>query len=157
MLFRYHNLEEPITQEFSKPAMLIGTCMDYRVALRLPRRFAYILRTAGDNLTSHEFDIAVAIGLGAISAMALIGHTDCAMSRVTQQRDAFVSGMVQRAGWQSHEAAQYFQRYASSAHIGDPTDYTMRETTRLRRRFPGILVAPLLYQVEDNQLVQIAE
>ena len=52
MLFRYHNLDEPITQEFSKPAMLIGTCMDYRVALRLPSRFAYILRPAGDNLTN---------------------------------------------------------------------------------------------------------
>lgn len=155
MLLRYHNLAEPMTQEFSKPKMLIGTCMDYRVVLRLPDRFAYILRTAGDNLTNHEFDIAVAVGLGAISTMALIGHTDCAMSRVTQQRDAFVAGMVERAGWQSHDAAQYFHRHAGSAHIGDPTGYTLRETTRLRRRFPGILVAPLIYQVEDDQLVQI--
>ena len=157
MLLRYHNLAEPLTQESCKPKILIGTCMDYRVALRLPERFAYVVRTAGDNLSHHEFDIAVAIALGAISSVALIGHTDCTMSRVTQQRDAVVGGMVQRAGWQPYEAAQFFHRHASSAHIGDPRDYTLRETTRLRRLFPGILVAPLIYQVEDDQLVQIAE
>lgn len=157
MLLRYHNLDEPKTQKSPRPQVLVGTCIDYRVTLRLPKGFAYVLRTAGVNLSSHEFDIAAAIGLGGVAAIALIGHTDCAMSHITQQRDTFVAGLVDRAGWQPSEAVHYFHRYASSAHIGNPTQYTLRETAKLRRRFPRVLVAPLLYRVEDDLLTQIAE
>jgi carbonic anhydrase len=41
--------------------------------------------------------------------------------------------------------------------IGNEIHFILSETQRLRMRYPKILVAPLLYKVEDNLLYQIKE
>ncbi len=39
--------------------------------------------------------------------------------------------------------------------IGQEIDFVLSEAQRLRRRYPKLLVAPLLYRVKDNQLCQL--
>jgi carbonic anhydrase len=41
--------------------------------------------------------------------------------------------------------------------IGNEIDFVLSEVKRLRLRYPKILVAPLLYRVENNQLCLIQE
>jgi len=41
--------------------------------------------------------------------------------------------------------------------IGNEVDFIVSEVQRLRLRYPGILIAPLLYKVEDNLLYLINE
>jgi carbonic anhydrase len=36
--------------------------------------------------------------------------------------------------------------------IGDETEFVLAEAQRLRRRYPAIPVAPMIYKVEDNRL-----
>jgi hypothetical protein len=40
--------------------------------------------------------------------------------------------------------------------IGNEMDFLYGETLRLRTRYPKILIAPLIYRVEDNKLYQMA-
>lgn len=41
--------------------------------------------------------------------------------------------------------------------IGNEVDFVLSEAKRLRLRYPKIIVAPLLYKVEDNRLYLIRE
>ena len=41
--------------------------------------------------------------------------------------------------------------------IGNEIDFILSEVKRLRLRYPGIPVAPMLYRVEDNRLYLIEE
>ena len=60
-LLAYHNLGVPL-QPCARPALLIGMCMDYRLWLRVPPNFAYVLRAGGCDIRSLEFHISVAVG-----------------------------------------------------------------------------------------------
>ena len=40
---------------------------------------------------------------------------------------------------------------------GNEIDFVSSEAKRLRLRYPKILVAPLIFRVEDNRLYQIRE
>lgn len=156
-LLRYHNLGEPLPPTTGHAEILVGMCMDHRKDLTLPNEFAYVLRAAGGNLRDSEFEISYAVALGGISTIALLAHTDCGMADVTDKREAFVQGLVERGGWKEEAASAQFSKYATRYEIGDPIKFVLMETTRLRNLYPALMVAPLLYTVEDDRLLQIAE
>ena len=154
-LLRYHNLSEPLPPTYGKPVLLIGMCMDHRKDLTIPNEFAYVLRSAGANLRDSSFEISYAVAVGGVSTIALLGHTDCGMVQVTQKRNRFVRGLVERAGWDPAAAGRHFDRFAPRYEIREAVEFTVSETQRLRRRYPRLLIAPLFYSVEDDRLAQV--
>jgi carbonic anhydrase len=154
-LLRYHNLGEPLPPSTGQAEILVGMCMDHRKDLRLPNEFAYVLRAAGGNLRGSEFEISYAVGVGRVSTIVLLAHTDCGMAHVTAKRDIFVRGLVEWGGCNEEEASRHFAKYATSYEIGDPLPFVVSEAARLQSYYPRLLVAPLLYAVEDDRLTQI--
>lgn len=152
-LLEYHNLGIPLDPH-QEAELIVGMCMDNRKSLRMPDNFAYVLRAGGANLRRLEFKVAFAVSRG-IRSVALIGHTDCGMAELANRKEAFIRGMVENAGWTEEAAREFFEQSAPAFEIGNPVDFTMDEAERLGRRFPRVLVAPLLYRVEDRRLYQL--
>lgn len=154
-LLEYHNLERGL-DSFTRAQLLIGMCMDHRKHLRIPDNFAYIIRAGGANLRYSEFKVSYAIAVGGVRAIALIGHNQCGMVNLIARQEQFVDGLVD-AGWEREWAEQHFQHFAPMFEIGNEVDFVLSETKRLRLRYPKIIVAPLLYRIEDNRLYWIRE
>jgi len=154
LLLEYHNLGRALGS-MTAPQMLIGMCMDSRKALRIPNDFAFVLRTAGANMRDNEFRIAYAIAVGNVHTIALIAHTDCGMAQLERRREDFIEGLVRNAGWERARAEQHFAESAPKFGIRDEVDFVLREAARLRDIYPRVLVAPLLYRVEDDLLYQL--
>jgi carbonic anhydrase len=154
LLLEYHNLDRA-SGSSPERRLLVGMCMDGRTTLRMPRGFAYVLRTAGANMRDNEFRISYAIAVGGVRTIALIAHTDCGMKRVASMHDAFVDGMVEHAGWSAAEAERLFAEGVPKFGIGDEVEFVMAEAERLQGLYPKIGVAPLLYRVEDDLLYQL--
>lgn len=155
-LLEYHNLRRALGTS-SAPQLLIGMCMDNRQSLRTPDDFAFILRTAGANMRDNEFRISYAIAVGGVHTIALIAHSDCGMARLEQGRDQFIRGMVENAGWDRAQAEEHFAQSAPKFGIRNEVEFVLREAARLRAIYPRVLVAPLLYRVEDDLLYQLCE
>jgi carbonic anhydrase len=154
LLLEYHNLGRA-PGAVSAPQLLVGMCMDSRKALRIPNDFAFVLRTAGANMRDNEFRISYAIAVGGVHAIALIAHTDCGMAQLDRRREQFIEGMVSNAGWERKHAEQHFAESAPKFGIRDEVDFVLREAARLRAIYPKVLVAPLLYRVDDDLLYQL--
>ena len=152
-LLAYHNLGTPFKQH-PKPELVIGTCMDFRILLRIPRDFSFVLRVGGTNLRGLEFHVSLAVASG-VKAICLIGHDQCAMRGVTDRENAFVRGLVEHAGWSDHEAQIHFETYSPRFAIGDEIDFVRSEAARLSRYYPQMLVAPLFYCVQERVLYQV--
>ncbi|MGI9078029.1 MAG: carbonic anhydrase [Gemmatimonadaceae bacterium] len=129
--------------------------MDHRKMLRLPNEFAYILRSAGANLRDREFEVSYAVAVGGVRTIALLAHTNCGMAGVAGKREKFVRGLVEGAGWSRAEAERQFAEAADRYEIGEPVEFAITEVERLHKRYPLLLVAPLLYTLEDDRLVQL--
>ena len=155
-LLRYHDLGAPLPPRAEKPELLIGMCMDSRKHLRIPDNFAFILRTGGANLRLAEFRVSYAISVGGVRAIALMGHTNCGMSGLAARRGVFIDGLVE-AGWTRAAAEAHFDKHASAHEIGPEGDFIRAEARRLRELYPKVLVAPLLYRVEDNSVALLRE
>ena len=155
-LLEYHNLHRPL-DEYEEAQLLIGMCIDHRLQLRMPERFAYIIRNGGANLRNSEFEISYAIAVGGVRAMALIGHTDCGMVNLMARRKPFVQGLVEQVGWAREWAEAHFKQLAPMSEIGDEVDFVVSEARRLRLRYSKIPVTPLLHRVEDNRLYMIRD
>jgi carbonic anhydrase len=155
-LLAYHNLQAPFAS-YQQAQLLIGMCMDHRKHLHIPENFAYIIRAGGANLRPSEFKVSYAIAVGGVQALALIGHTNCGMANLSARKEQFVQGLVERAGWERTLAEEHFTHFAPHFEIGNEIDFVLSEVERLRRRYPKVLVAPLLYRVEDNRLYLIRE
>ena len=154
----YHNLERSFADErYTSAEMLIGMCMDSRKHLRIPENFAFIIRAGGANLRYSEFKVSYAIAVGGARAIALVGHNNCGMCGLANRREQFVRGLVERAGWDEERAAEHFNQFAPMFEIGNEIDFVRSEAQRLRARYPKIQVAPMLYNVEDNQLYMVTE
>lgn len=147
----YHNLGLPV-KPFTQAQLLVGMCMDNRKHLNIPDNFAYIIRAAGANLRYSEFKISYAIGVGGVSHLALIGHTQCGMQNLAEKKEAFIRGLVKRAGWSKHQAEEHFLNFCMMFEIGSVERFILSEVMRLRARYPKICVAPMLYKVEDSRL-----
>ena len=154
MLLEYHNLNRPFVQ-YKEAKLLIGMCIDNRQTLWIPENFAFIMRSAGANLIYHEFQISMVASLGKIQHLALIAHNDCRTVDLHTREEEFVSGMVRYAGWSENAAREHFERLSPFFGIGSETDFVLSEARRIARRFPGLQVAPLLYNVDDNRLYQV--
>ena len=155
-LLAYHNLNRPF-DEYVQAPLLIGMCMDHRKQLRLPANFAYVIRTGGGNLRYNEFQVSYALAVGGVNTIALIGHNNCGMVNLTAKKEQFVSGLVEKTGWQRNMAEDHFMHFTPMFEIGNEVDFVMNEAERLRLRYLGVLVAPMLYKVEDNLLYLIEE
>jgi carbonic anhydrase len=153
-LLAYHNLKRPF-DDYAQAPLLIGMCMDHRKRLRIPANFAYILRIGGANLRYNEFQVSYALAVGGVDTIALIGHSYCGMVNLNAKKEQFINGLVEKSGWQRDLAEDHFMHFAPMFEIGNEIDFVMNEANRLRNRYPGILVAPLFYRVEDNLLYLI--
>ena len=156
LLLEYHNLGRSHEAYFNAQ-LLIGMCMDNRKHLRIPDNFAYIIRAGGANLRYSEFKVSYAIGVGGVRCLALIGHNQCGMVNLIARKDLFVQGLMNAAGWEEQAAEEHFFHFAPMFEIGNEVDFTLSEVKRLRLRYPKIVVAPLLYRIEDNLLYLIEE
>lgn len=155
-LLSYHNLGVPY-RTHDRAELLIGACMDNRVLLRVPEKFAFILRAGGANFRRVEFKVSFAVAVGGIRTICLIAHSQCGMVGLRARRDAFVDGLVTNGGWERAEAEQHFDHFSPVFEIADAAAFVVSEARRLRERYPRVTVAPLFYQVEDGLLYHIAE
>lgn len=155
-LLEYHNLERELVT-VPAPQLLIGMCMDNRKHLRIPDNFAFILRAGGANLRPSEFKVSYAIAVGGVQSIAIIGHTNCGMVNLMSRSHLFIEGLVERGGWDRQTAEDHFFHFAPLFEIGSEMDFTLSEVKRLRRRYPGVRVAPMIYKVEDNRLYLLKE
>jgi len=155
-LLQYHNLGRELIP-VEAPRLLIGMCMDNRKHLRIPDNFSFILRAGGANLRPSEFKVSYAIAVGGVRAVAIIGHNNCGMVNLMARSHQFIDGLVNIAGWDRQQAEDHFFHFAPLFEIGSEIDFTRSEAKRIRRRYPGLLVAPMLYRVEDNRLYLLSE
>ena len=155
-LIEYHNLGRQ-SNPYTEPQLLIGMCIDYRKNLRIPDNFAYVIRVAGANLRNSEFKISFAVAVGGIRHIALVGHTQCGMVDLASRKEKFIQGLIDEAGWKRAQAEQHFGQHEPEYEIGDETSFILSEARRLRKRYPKIPVAPMIYRVEDSRLYLISE
>ncbi len=156
LLLEYHNLGRTF-EKYSQAQLLIGMCMDSRKHLLIPDNFAFILRAGGANLRYSEFKVSYAIGVGGVKAIALIGHNECGMVNLAARKDLFIEGLVKRGGWKKKDAEEHFMNFSMMFEIGSERDFVLSEVKRLRLRYPKVLVAPMLYSVENNRLSLLRE
>jgi carbonic anhydrase len=156
LLLGYHNLNKPF-DTYSQAQLLIGMCMDNRKHLHIPDNFAYIIRAGGANLRYSEFKVSYAIAVGNVQYIALIGHNNCGMVNLVSKKDQFINGLVEKAGWEREWAEEHFMHFSPMFEIGNEIDFVLSEAKRLRLRYPKIMIAPMLYKVEDNRLYLINE
>lgn len=156
LLLEYHNLNRE-QETYDSAELLIGMCMDNRKHLHIPDNFAFIIRTGGANLRYSEFKVSYAIAVGHVSHIALIGHDNCGMVNLIARQQEFIDGLANTAGWEKDKANEHFMQYAPMFEIGNETDFILSEASRLRLRYPKIVVAPLYYRLDDNKLYLIKE
>lgn len=131
--------------------------MDNRKHLHIPDNFAFIIRSGGANLRYSEFKVSYAIAVGQVRHIALIGHNNCGMVNLFSRKDQFINGLVDKAGWSKERAEEHFMNFAPMFEIGNEIDFVISEAIRLRLRYPKIIIAPMLYQIDDNRLYLIKE
>lgn len=151
---RYHNLAEG-PHAYDSPQLLIVICMEHSIQLQLPKNFACVLRLAGGNLRHREFDLAFVLAFAGIRHVCVVGHTGCAMESLKDKKTDFTSGLRKIAGWSETRAELEFGLFAPRLAIPNVVDFTLFEAAWLERRFPGVVVAPLIYDVKDGALYQI--
>ncbi len=156
LLLEYHNLGRAL-DTYTTAQLLVGMCMDNRKHLRIPDNFSYIIRAGGANLRYSEFKVSYAIAVGGIRHIAIIGHNNCGMVNLISRKDQFISGLVEKAGWDKEWAEEHFLHFAPMFEIGNEVDFVISESKRLRLRYPKITVAPMLYKVDDNRIYMIRE
>ncbi len=155
-LLEYHNLDKPF-DPYTSARLLIGMCMDNRKHLHIPDNFAFIIRAGGANLRYSEFKVSYAIAVGGVRAIAVIGHNECGMVNLIARKEQFVQGLIDIARWTRQQAEEHFLHFAPMFEIGNEVDFTLSEAKRLRLRYPSIVVAPLLYRIENSRLYLIEE
>lgn len=141
-LLRSHN-EGAVFPPFSHPELAVVTCMDFRIHLRMPENFAFVLRTGGANPEPVEPYLAFSVARMGIQAIALIGHTDCAM----QYPDPYVLNHLPT----DEERIQHYRAQIAALAIGEVELFTRRQARKLGERL-GLPVVPLLYRVKDHRL-----
>ena len=156
LLLEYHNINRPF-EEYQNAKLMVGMCMDNRKHLHMPDNFAFIIRTGGANLRYSEFKVSFAISVGDVRHIALIGHNHCGMVNLISRKEQFITGLQEKAGWDRAQAEDHFLHFAPMFEIGDETDFILSEVKRLRLRYPKIMIAPMIYLVEDNKLYLIKE
>lgn len=156
LLLEYHNMKRPF-ERYERAQILVGMCMDNRKHLHIPDNFAYIIRSGGANLRFSEFKVSYAVGVGQVRYIALLAHNNCGMVGLASRKEQFIKGLVENAGWTESQAEEHFMNYAPLFEIGNEIDFVLSESKRLSARYPGLVIAPMMYRVEDNRLYLIRE
>ena len=155
-LLEYHDLGKPL-EVVAAPQLLIGMCMDNRKHLSIPDNFSFIIRTGGANLRYSAFKVSYAISVGGVRHIAIIGHTNCGMVHLVDRKEQFIQGLVSAAGWSRQHAEEHFDHFAPMFEIGNEVDFVLSEAKRIRSEYPAIVVAPMIYKVEDNRIYLVKE
>ena len=155
-LLAYHNLGVPHSS-YAQAVLLVGMCMDPRVRLRIPENFAFIMRAAGANFRETDFQVSFALAVGGVQAIVLIGHNQCGMENLHARRGEFIDGLTDGVGWSRGEAESHFDSLSPEFEIGDAGELVRSQTQRLRLQYPRVVVAPLMYDVEDGMLYQLEQ
>ncbi|MDH3650284.1 MAG: hypothetical protein OEQ53_11410 [Saprospiraceae bacterium] len=155
-LLEYHNLGRPIDR-CEKAEILIGMCMDNRKQLRIPRNFAYVIRTGGANLTNHDFLVSFAIAVGGIRYIVITAHNHCGMANLDPNKKQFIHGLVNNGGWDKIAAEQHYSDNAPVFAIENEIEFALSQAQKLHTLYPKVVVAPMLYNVDDNRLYLIDE
>jgi len=79
------------------------------------------------------------------------------MVNLNSKKEQFIEGLTEDAGWEREWAEEHYMHFAPLFEIGNEIDFVLSEAQRLRMRYPKILVAPLFYRIEDNQLYLVRE
>jgi carbonic anhydrase len=137
-------------QTSGKPELLIGTCIEFRYALPIPRMFAYVIRRASGRLIGSEFSVAYTIARG-VEHIAIVGHNDCGMSQLNQMAPHVVDALADQ-GWSRHTAQHYVDTQAKRLAISNELDTLKEEYKRLRKIFPKMKIAPLFVCLYDGKL-----
>ena len=153
-LIRCHNFSSEL-KEYNKAELVVVMCMDNRKQLRVPRKFTYILRTAGARITGSEFKLSFAIGFADIKYVALICHSQCGMVNLGSKKEKVVSGLIKNAGWTEEEARNHFDSFAPFFEIENEIDFVIKESNRLGEKYPKIIFQPFMYEVNDDKLYLI--
>ncbi|MFI5171751.1 MAG: carbonic anhydrase [Chitinophagales bacterium] len=156
LLLEYHNLGRNF-DIYERAKLLVGMCMDNRKHLNIPDNFSFILRTGGANMRYSEFRVSFAIAVGGVKHIALIGHNHCGMVNLLGRKQEFIDGLVKNAGWDREKAIEHFDHYAPKHEIVNEADFILSEVKRLRIQYPQIMIAPMLYLVENNKLYFLKE
>jgi carbonic anhydrase len=101
--------------------------------------------------------VSYAVSVGGVKYIALIGHSNCGMVNLHEKKDAFISGLVDNAGWDREFAEDHFNQFSPIFEIGNEIDFLLSESARLRGRYPRINVVPLYYNIEDHKLYIVNE
>ena len=156
LLLEYHNLNRPF-ETYREAKLLTGMCMDNRKHLNIPDNFSFIIRTGGANMQHSEFKISFAVSVGGVSHMALIGHNHCGMVNLFDRKEQFVNGLVKTGGWDEKAALEHFMKFAPQNEVGNEQEFILSEVKRLRLIYPKMMIAPMIYLVEDNKLYLLNE
>ncbi len=155
-LLQYHNLGVPL-DNFESAELLILMCMDNRQMLRTPQNFSFVVRNSGARLKDAYFPVSFALSVKGIQHIVVIGHTDCAMVDLESKKEAYVKGLSERCGWKRDEAESYFLNMVPYYMTVDAAGSAAIEAKLIRYKFRGVVVVPLLYSVENNDLSLIKE
>lgn len=150
-LLKYHNLSMNF-KEYESAQVAVVMCMDNRKQLKIPNKFAYILRTAGARITGNEFKLSFVIGFGDIKHVALIAHTNCGMVNLTGKKEKIIEGLTKNAGWTKEAAENHFNSFAPFFEIENEVNFIVSESKRLKEKYPNIVFVPMIYKIEDNNL-----
>ena len=152
--FKFHNLKKEF-KTYDSAQLLIGVCMDNRINLRIPKNFAYIIRTGGANLRYNELQVSFALAMARIRHIILIGHNHCGMSGLYSKKDSFVNGLAELPNWEKQKAENHFMNYAPMFEIDDAKEFVVAEAERFMNKYEGVTVTPAFYTVEDDRIYLI--
>ncbi|MFP4060177.1 MAG: carbonic anhydrase [Bacteroidales bacterium] len=157
LLYDYHNHNIIHDDEYHSARLLVGMCMDNRKQLKVPKNFAYIIRTGGGNLRYNELQVSLVIAVHGVKHIVLIGHDQCGMVNLNAKKGVFIEGLVQNAGWDRESAREHFECNISSFEINNEKDFVLSEAKRLRLKYPNVIVAPMMYLIGDDRLYFVRE
>ncbi len=155
-LILYHNLNLP-SNRYKRAEILTLMCMDNRQSLRLPGNFSFIVRNAGGTLNGVSFSVSFAVAVAGIRHIAVIGHSDCMMVNLGSRKAEFVRGLSEDSGWDKAAAESHFLDSCVLFNKEDVVSSVISEAELIRSQHAGIVVAPMLYSVEDDLLYLIEE
>lgn len=150
-LLCYQNLGKDF-QVHQKPELITVICIDNRTYLNIPNKFSFILRTPGARIIGFEFALSFPIAMANINQVALIAHTSCGMVNIASQKETFIQGIVNNAGWDKKRALINFNSFAPLYEVEDEVMFVSEEVVWLEKKYPKITFVPMLFDVENQKL-----
>lgn len=142
---------------YERADMLVLMCMDNRQDLRLPQNSAFFVRNSGGTQKGVSFSISFAVAVAGIRHIAVIGHSDCMMVNLEIRRKEFVNNLSGHFMWDRAEAEGHFMDMCDQFSKTDAAGSVIAEVEFIRSQYPGVIVVPLFYSVEDHMLYLIEE